>query len=65
LLVKRNAGGITTAVNQLPEHIDQIIAQIAAFFGNKSCYSAHDVPLLGLGLKRLTPARCMLAFRAA
>jgi hypothetical protein len=56
LLVKGNAGGIATPVNQLFEHIDQIITEIAAVLGDKSCYSTHDVPLLSLGLKCLVVA---------
>jgi hypothetical protein len=48
-------------VNQFLQHIDQIITEIAALFGDKSCYSTHDVPLLILGVKRLTVARRMIA----
>jgi hypothetical protein len=65
LLVKGNAGGISTPVNQLFEHINQVITEISAVFGDKSCYSTHDVPLLSLGLKRLTIARCMIALGAS
>jgi hypothetical protein len=61
LLIKRNAGGIATPVNQLFEHINQVITEIAAVLGDKSCYSTHDVPLLSLGLKRLVVAACMIA----
>jgi hypothetical protein len=65
LLIKRNAGGIATPMNQLFEHIDQIITEIAAFLGDKSCYSAHDVPLLVFKVKAFDASRYMLAYSAS